>query len=707
MDFLNPAFLVSLAAVGVPLIIHLFSRRRVPDVHFSTLRFLKRSTKRSMRRVSMQRLLLLALRCAAIAMAALAFSRPVVRGGLAALFPPGGSRAACVLIDRSYSMRMEGDHGSLFERAKSRCSDVMDNLDGDDEVTIVLFDTGCETVYGGSRLERGVAQGTVMGLEPSWRGTDLRSAVETGIAVLGESRREVKELFIISDFQRTAIGGRGGVSGDDAVPDPTERGRGESVGEPASVKAFLLPVSPAENSNVAVESVLTPRVALHTGEIITIEVRLRNTSTELRASFPLLVFVDGRRIVEKGMELAPGVASTEKITFSAERSGWPVGEVRKGGDRLAADDRRYFTMHVTGRTRTLLVTDDSGFYLEQALSPRGSEGDIELWRTRWAEFTSSDLAGMDALVLGPGGSLQRSDIELVERFIISGGRVLVLVLPEHIGAIGGLSAFDPDVSFRKMQEGFVTVRTINDRSGVFSPFDEDDIVGLKELRFRSYAVVRGVPADAVLLGFGTGTPFLWRERRGEGMVVFAAVDPVPEAGDLLLSPYFLPVVQQSLLAAVHERQAGEGRLVGDALTWRGRDGGGVLCMLPSGSVMRPQAQERHGMEPGDVIIRGVEEPGFVTIYSGADTLGRMAVNPDCRLESEIEPVECDEAAGLLGLDSYAVFADGVELASAVRQVREGREISLPLFLAAALILVVELLVAQAQSGRSPEQGNVG
>ena len=49
----------------------------------------------------------------------------------------------------------------------------------------------------------------------------------------------------------------------------------------------------------------------------------------------------------------------------------------------------------------------------------------------------------------------------------------------------------------------------------------------------------------------------------------------------------------------------------------------------------------------------------------------------------------------------------MELASAVRQVREGREITLPLFLAAALILVVELLVAQAQSGRSREQGNVG
>ena len=92
MNFLNPLFLVALAAMAVPLLIHIFSRRRVPEIPFSTLRFLRRSDRRSMRRINFRRLLLLILRMAAIALVALAFARPVVRGGLAALFPAGGDR---------------------------------------------------------------------------------------------------------------------------------------------------------------------------------------------------------------------------------------------------------------------------------------------------------------------------------------------------------------------------------------------------------------------------------------------------------------------------------------------------------------------------------------------------------------------------------------------------------------------------------------
>mgnify|MGYP001050245299 CR=1 FL=1 len=72
MNFLNPLFLALLAAAAIPLVIHLFSRRKVREVRFSTLRFLALSDRRSMRRINLRRLILLALRMAAIALIALA-----------------------------------------------------------------------------------------------------------------------------------------------------------------------------------------------------------------------------------------------------------------------------------------------------------------------------------------------------------------------------------------------------------------------------------------------------------------------------------------------------------------------------------------------------------------------------------------------------------------------------------------------------------
>ena len=204
MNFLNPLYLFALAAVAVPILIHIFSRRRVPEVPFSTIRFLSRSDRRSMMRINVRRLLLLLMRILAVALVALAFARPVVRGSLAALFPAGGSRAACILLDRSFSMGVEGDSGVAFDRGLARLAAILDNLERGDAVSVVLFDTASEIVYDGE-IEKEAVLEALRDARPSWGGTDLRSAAAIGERVLAGSRRDVRELYIISDFQKTAF----------------------------------------------------------------------------------------------------------------------------------------------------------------------------------------------------------------------------------------------------------------------------------------------------------------------------------------------------------------------------------------------------------------------------------------------------------------------------------------------------------------------
>jgi hypothetical protein len=208
MNFLNPLYLFALAAVAVPILIHIFSRRRVPEVPFSTIRFLSGSDRRSMMRINMRRLLLLLLRVLAVALIALAFARPVVRGSLAALFPTGGSRAACILLDRSFSMGVEGNEGVAFDRAVARVGAIVDNLERGDEVSLVLFDTKSEIVYNGE-LERQAVRDALRNARLSWAGTDLRGAAAFGERLLAASRREVRELYIVSDFQKTGMGRAG------------------------------------------------------------------------------------------------------------------------------------------------------------------------------------------------------------------------------------------------------------------------------------------------------------------------------------------------------------------------------------------------------------------------------------------------------------------------------------------------------------------
>lgn len=714
MNFLNPAFLIALAAVSVPLLIHLLSRRRLPEVRFSTLRFLRRSDRRSMRRVNIRRLLLLALRMAGIALLALAFARPVVRGGLAALFPGGGSRTACILLDRSFSMGVEEESGTLFDRARQRLGHVLGNMDGDDEVTVVAFDTAREIVYRGERLEAEAALGSVRDIEVSWGGTDLRGAVAEGLRILASSRREEKELYIISDFQRSGLGTAqpGEPAGMAAGLNEQAGGTGETgktegdavdAGTPA-IRAFLFAVRPGTAANVAVERILTPRVTLHRGEVVDVQVALRNSSQELRARFPLQVIVDGRRIIEKEIGIPPGGVRTERLSFPVERTGWVGGEVRKGGDRLAADDRRFFVLHVRERMKVLLIADGEGFYLAQALSPGGSEGDIELVARGWREYTTADLERTEAVVLGPGGGPRAQDIILLDRFVESGGSALVFVIPELERAVRGLSGHAPDISFGRAGEEFMSIARPAADPAVLAPFEEEDVAGLLRVRFRNPPDVHGIPERDVLLAFRSGAPFLWTEERGGGTVAFLCTGPDHESGELALSPYFLPLVQQSVLAIRQERTAGEGSLVGERMTWSGAFGGEPLIGYPDGSGYTPGVVGGGGREtdkprrgPGGERVLDIpyaRQPGFVEIFDGEETVGRIAVNPECSRESRLAGMPPDEAADSLALEHYMVIGERQELAGTLGRARRGSEISLPLLLAATAVFVLELGIAQ-------------
>jgi hypothetical protein len=738
MSFLNPLLLLTLLAVAVPLLIHIFSRRRVPDVPFSTLRFLRRSDRRSMRRINLRRLLLLLLRMAAVALLALAFARPVVRGGLASLFPPGGSRAACILFDRSFSMRFEEDEGTLFDRARKRLAGILDNLGDDDEVAIILFDSAQEALYAAGRLEREGVAASLVTIAPSWGGTDMRAAIEEGRRVLSRSRRETRELYIISDFQRTAVRrvparseqghaeeGRGGRVR--AGETGAGRGRGEKGTGTGSSRdeggrlhrTFLLPVQPEGGTNVSIEHVLTPRVALHSGEVTEVTVRIRNNSSGLGARFPLTVSIDGNRIIEKEIEIQPGGVKEEKVVFPVERVGWLEGEVRKKTDRLPADDVRFFTLHVMERVNVLLIADERGFYLETALSPEDASGDISLERRGWRQVTTADLERAEVIVLGPGAGPVMRDEELFERFVAEGGRALVLVVPELRETVTRLSRFSPRIAFMAPEEGAVSISKPGRLTRFLSPFEEDDLTALSRLKISGIPVVRGIPPEAVLLTFESGAPFMWRENKGEGTIVFAAIDPRPEAGELTLSPFFLPLVQQAVLATGPDQTQGEESLIGDPIVWNDRFENVPLCVLPDGVEFRPANIHGGRLAPaGDgaagggtdavrgedtgayaqkdegIIIPGVEAPGFVTIYDGVRLAGRIAVNPECRAESDLRSMSGDEAADSLGFEHYAVLGEGAELVAAIHAAREGREVSMPLFFAAVILFVIELFVAQ-------------
>src|SRR5512136_1369131 len=98
MRFLAPALLVGLAAVVIPIIVHLVQRERRRTVAFPSLMFLRKIPYQSMRRRAIRNWPLLLLRVLAFTLIALAFARPLVPGAAPAT-AGGGGREVVVLLD--------------------------------------------------------------------------------------------------------------------------------------------------------------------------------------------------------------------------------------------------------------------------------------------------------------------------------------------------------------------------------------------------------------------------------------------------------------------------------------------------------------------------------------------------------------------------------------------------------------------------------
>src|SRR6202035_598398 len=112
MGFLAPWFLGGLAALSVPVFVHLLQKHVTIPRPVSSLMFFERGTQSSTRHRRLSYLLLFALRSALLLLVVLAFANPFVRRAAA----DANGRLLLVVLDNSFSMRA----GTRFADAKQQ-----------------------------------------------------------------------------------------------------------------------------------------------------------------------------------------------------------------------------------------------------------------------------------------------------------------------------------------------------------------------------------------------------------------------------------------------------------------------------------------------------------------------------------------------------------------------------------------------------------
>ncbi len=628
MGFLAPLFFVGLAALAVPILVHLFQRERREPVRFPSLMFLRQVPYKSVRRRRIRNWPLFLLRSLAVALLVIAFARPFFDRDLAAIGTLDDAREVIVLLDRSYSMA----YGDRWDRALESARSVVQGLRPEDRATLVAFDGAAATL-----TQPGADAGRLLNaldtLKPGAGITRFTPAFKVAQGLLAGSERPRGEVVLISDFQRNAWDGDVGAR------------------LPAGSELLAMPVGDSAATNAAVAAVDFRRETVGDRERVTVLARIASRGGMAR-ELPVILELNGREVQRQTVRIegsgATGV-EFQPITVDATES---RGTVRISGDALPADDAFHFSLSAGQAIRVLVVDgrrNDASLYLQRALAI----GQSPMFRVNAmpaARLRASDVSDAAVVVLNdvpfPSGETGRRIRTLVER----GGGLLVVAGDAAASSWAEAAELLPgtpgDVRDRGTAGGGIGY--IDYSSRVFELFRAPRSGDFSGARFYRYRSLGGTLQEGVLARFDDGTPALLERRFGEGRVLVWGSTLDTYWTDLPLQPVFLPFIHQIVRHAAGYAEPRPWFAVGEVVEL-GRRGAQVHEPADADSAAaRPAAPSTwlvispsgRRLEPENGLLR-LEESGFYDVRPARGGEGEafaVAANVDLT-ESELATME--------------------------------------------------------------------
>ncbi|MFQ5730402.1 MAG: BatA domain-containing protein [Planctomycetaceae bacterium] len=394
----NPALAAGGAAlVSLPILIHLLNKRRFKTVDWAAMDFLLEADKKNNRRVRLENLLLLLLRCLAVLLIALLVGRPFlpagVTGGLGETVPYD----RIVLLDDSLSMGVQRDDRTAFEIARRELERFVEGLaangDTEDSLTVILASQpqrrlpGLRSALVTEETKTEIIQ-RIRDLKLSDRPVRFDEALEAVEREMqGKGAKINKAVYVVSDMRdRDWTDARRAGHGD--MLDALRRVAGKATG------CYLLNAGSPEAANLTVTAVVPVNKALVAGVESEFDVFVRNEGRR-DVDDVVVRFAAGDSPKQTGRIASIPAGKNGSVRFRYTFAA-PLGEAanrryqepvsirvevdpgpRASIDQLPGDNVRYFAARVTAGIPVLVVDGDKSedpfrsetFYLQRALKP--------------------------------------------------------------------------------------------------------------------------------------------------------------------------------------------------------------------------------------------------------------------------------------------------------------------------------------------------
>jgi hypothetical protein len=692
---------LGLLGIAVPIIIHLLYRKHRRQTDWAAMELLRRALVIRSGQVKLEDYIILALRCLALALLALALLRPTMNSD-SSTFLGDKKVGMIVAIDASFSMN-HGEH-SRFERAVEKAKEIFEAANEGDSVSIVLMSNRPQVLLRGAHYNKGQVNDILDELKTATsHHLNLDQNIELLDELVGELKTPGKECFLITDAQEL----------DWANLPATALTALQNLTDNANV--FVVPAGTEGEENLSIERLNYTWGTLREAGEARFSAQVRNTGRRAADGGTLEFFVDtelSKRVTVGPLE--PGEARSLEFTTLFDQPGDVRLKAQLSKDSLADDNVRHAVARIRSGINLLLVdgspssspdgTRGGAYYAKVALRPKdtGPDGGVVISEVEAPDLALEQLGEFDVILLSNLHSLSSDMVGRLRRFVAGGGGLIVFAgdrvevsdYNKHFaGEEGILPGILKEVASCQDQKGWTIGQPKSNHllASLVKGYPEKL---LDAIRISKLMAVEPTSDSVVILSVAeTGAPLLLAREIGAGTVLFLTTSGNKSWNNLPREPLYTILLQQAVTMLTSDPEGLQFTVGSEVnLAVSGREVGDFVSLNSPAE----DDQDIRVTQDGDQPVATVEFRAL-GVYSikaeGKNPAVVIAANIDAR-ESNVRVVDGNALTGQLNEAGVEVLDRDGSMSEAIKDARRGRELAHLFLLLAVLAFLLQSMLAR-------------
>lgn len=527
MNFASPYFLLGLAAIAIPVIIHLFNFRRFRKIYFSNVTFLKEIKQETQKKSKVKHLLILISRIMAVASLAVAFAQPYIPAGSKAINTKGS--VVSVYIDNSFSMQNVSKKGTLFEDAVTKAKEIASVYKSTDLFQLLTNDfEGKHQAY--YTKEEFLQLLSELDVSPSTR--TLSEVITRQNDLFSTVKSKERVSFILSDFS---------LANSDF----------DKIAADTGVYVHLIPLAASTANNVFIDSCWFDSPVKQAGQHVELSVLIKNMSDADAEKIPVKLTINGKQKTVASADITAGSEATVKLPYVLSDTGIQSATVDIIDNPVIFDDKFYFSYSVAGRMNVLdIFSGDENIYIRSLFATDSScaltSSDIN--KLDYSDITASDLVIIDGLKTISSGLEQ----ELV-KFVGRGGSLAIFPGKDaDLDSYNTLTAALNASSYNVPDTADTKVSDINTAHRIYTDVFEKIPDNMNMPVVYEHYPIKGkvLSTDENIMKLLNGDPFMLSVESGKGIVYMSSVPLDAEFSNFPKHALFVPTLYNMALLSV-------------------------------------------------------------------------------------------------------------------------------------------------------------